>query len=96
MAAFTTLRLMTLKTLTHTRKSSLGKVDLSRERDWIVQHGHEYSGEWVVLRDGRLLGHTADSAELSSIVDKARKEGVETPYVKFIAEDSTPIWMAWL
>ncbi len=87
---------MTAKTLPHTRKSSLGKVDLSRERDWIVQHGHEYSGEWVVLYDGRLLGHTADSAKVSAIVDEARSEGVETPYVKFIAEDSAPIWMGWL
>ena len=84
---------MTAKTLPHTRKSSLGKVDLSRERDWIVQHGHEYSGEWVVLHDGRLLVHTADSAKVSEIVDEARKEGVETPYVKFIAENSAPIWM---
>ena len=81
----------------HTRANRRsGKVDLSRERDWIVQHGHEYSGEWVVLRDGRLLGHTADSAKVSATVDEARNEGVETPYVKFIAEDPAPIWMGWL
>jgi len=87
---------MTANTLPHTRKSTLGKVDLSRERDWIVQHGHEYSGEWVVLHGGRLLGHTADSAKVSAIVDEARNEGVATPYVKFIAEDPAPIWMGWL
>ena len=84
---------MTAKTLPHPRKSSLGKVYLSRERDWIVQHGHEYSGEWVVLRDSRLLGHTVDSAKVSAIVDEARNEGVEIPFVKFIAEDPAPIWM---
>lgn len=84
---------MTVKTLPHTRKSSLGKVDLSRERDWIVQHRHEYSGEWIVLRNGRLFGHTADSAKVSAIVDEARNEGVVTPYVKFITEDPAPIWM---
>ncbi len=61
-----------------------------------MQHGHEYSGEWVVLRDGRLLGHTADSAKVSAIMDLARSEGVVTPYVKFIAEDPAPIWMEWL
>ena len=87
---------MTTKTLPQTRKSSLGKVDLSRERDWIVQHRHEYPGEWVVLHRGRLLGHTADSAKVAAIVDLARNEGIETPYVKFIAEDSAPIWMGWL
>jgi hypothetical protein len=87
---------MTAKTLPPTRKSSLGRVDLSRERDWIVQHRHEYPGEWVVLGEGRLLGHTSDSATVSSIVDEARKEGVETPYVKFIADDSASIWIGWL
>jgi hypothetical protein len=70
---------MTAKTLPHTRKSSLGKVDLSRERDWIVQHRHEYSGEWVVLHAGRLMWHTADSAKVSAIVNHARNEGAVTP-----------------
>lgn len=90
------VKLMNLNTLPDVRRSSLGRVDLSRERDWIVQHGHEYSGEWVVLRNGRLLRHTADSAKLSAIVDEARNQGVATPYVKFIAENLEPIWMGWL
>jgi len=42
------------------------------------------------------MGHTADSAKVSAIVDEARNEGVETPYVKFIVEDPAPIWMGWL
>lgn len=61
-----------------------------------MRHGHEHTGEWVVLTDGHLFGHTADNAKVSAIVDEARSEGVVTPYVKFIAEDSSPIWMGWL
>ena len=87
---------MTAKTLPHTRKSSLGKVELSGEREWILQHGHRYLGEWVVLADGTLLGHSADGKEIDAIVEKARAEGIETPYVKFVSEDSEPIWMGWL
>jgi len=87
---------MTAKNLPHTRKSSLGKVDFSREREWILQHGHLYIGEWVVLGDGALVGHSADSSEIAAIVERARTEGIETPYVKFVCEDSEPILMGWL
>jgi hypothetical protein len=87
---------MTAKTLPHTRKSSLGKVDLSREREWIRQHGHLYVGEWIVLGDGDLVGHSADSADVDAIVENARAQGIATPYVKFVSADSEPIWMGWL
>jgi len=87
---------MTSKTLPHTRKSSIGKVDLSREREWILQHGHQYLGEWVVLGDGNIVGHSADSSDLRAIVATARALGIERPYVKFISKDSEPIWMGWL
>jgi hypothetical protein len=84
---------MTTKTSPQARKASLGKVDLSREREWILQHGHQYLGQWVVLGDGRLVGHTADSSEVDSIVARARAEGIHVPYVKFVSDESEPIWM---
>lgn len=87
---------MTAKTLPHTRKSSLGKVDLSREREWVLQHRQLYAGEWVVLGDGDLVGHSADGEVVAAIVEEARGRGIETPYVKFLSEDSDPIWMGWL
>jgi hypothetical protein len=87
---------MTANTLPHIRKSSLGKVDLSREREWILQHGHLYLGEWVVLGDGDLVGNSADNADVGAIVESARARGIETPYVKFVSKDSQPIWMGWL
>ncbi|MCI0487677.1 MAG: hypothetical protein L0229_13880 [Blastocatellia bacterium] len=87
---------MTAKTFPQVRKSSLGKVDLSREREWILQHGDRYAGQWVVLSRGRLIGHTLDSNEVAAIVDRARAEGIAIPYVKFISEEREPIWMGWL
>ncbi len=87
---------MTAKTFPQVRKSALGKVDLSKEREWILQHGHEYCGQWVVLGDGRLIGHTRDNSEVAVIVNQARREGIQTPYVKFISEDSELVWMGWL
>ena len=87
---------MTAKTFPQVRKSLLGKVDLSKEREWMLQHGHEYIGQWVVLGDGRLIGHTADSSEVAAIVASARGEGILLPYVKFVDDESEPIWMGWL
>jgi len=87
---------MTAKTLSPIRKSRFGKVDLSKEREWVLQHGQEYVGEWIVLGDGRLIGHTANGDELAAIVDKARAQGIRAPYVEFVSGESEPIWMGWL
>lgn len=77
--------LMTAKIFPHTRRASLGKADLSKERAWILEHGHEYAGQWVVLHEDSLLGHTSDNDEVAAMVDKARAEGVRVPYVKYIS-----------
>ena len=87
---------MTVRVLPHARKSPLGKVDLSREREWLLQHSHEYRGQWVVLGNGGLVGHTADKSEVASIAGRARAEGIRAPYVKFVSDDWEPIWMGWL
>jgi hypothetical protein len=84
------------KTLSPIRKSSFGKIDLSREREWVLQHGQEYVGQWIVLVDGRLIGHTANGDELVTIVDRVRAEGIRAPYVEFVSGESEPIWMGWL
>jgi len=86
---------MTSKTFPQVRKSSLGRVDLSREREWILQHAHRYIGQWVVLDGDRLVGHTDDSRQVAAIVEMARAEGILTPYVKFVSDKSGPIWMGW-
>ena len=87
---------MTAKTVSPIRPSRFGKIDLSREREWVIQHGHEYVGQWVVLGGGRLIGHTADGDALLAIVERARAEGISAPYVESISSDTEPIWMGWL
>jgi hypothetical protein len=49
-----------------------------------------------VLDGGRLVGHTGDSRQVAAIVERARAEGIHTPYVKFVSDKPGPIWMGWL
>ena len=78
------------------RRSTHGRIDLSKEREWVRQHRDEYRGQWVVLDGDRLIGHTADTNEATAIFKQARLEGVRSPYVKLILLDDEPIWMGWL
>jgi hypothetical protein len=87
---------MTTKTFPQVRKATLGAADLSKEREWLLQHGYEYIGEWVVLGKGHLIGHTVDNTEVAALVDMARAQGIHIPYVKFVSDESEPVWMGWL
>lgn len=71
-------------------------VDFSRENAWLREHKNEYRGQWVVLDGDRLVGHTTDTDTLVAIVERARLEGVEAPFVERINEDPEPIWMGWV
>jgi hypothetical protein len=87
---------MTTKTFPQVRKSTHGTVDLSKAREWLLQHGQEYIGQWVVFGEGQLVGHTADGNEVAAIVARARSEGIPFPYVKFVSDNSESVWMGWL
>jgi len=78
------------------RRSMRGRVDLSKESEWVRHHRDEYRGQWVVLDGDRLIGHTFNATEATAIFKQARKEGVRSPYVKLIPLDDEPIWMGWL
>ena len=86
---------MTAKTLPQVRKSSHGRVDLSKEREWVIEHGRDYTGQWVILAGGRLIGHTANASEAAGIVDRARAQRASAPHVEFLQDRSDPIWMGW-
>jgi hypothetical protein len=45
-----------------TRAASMAAADTSNRnnREWLKTHAGEYTGQWVALRDGHLIG-TADS-----------------------------------
>ncbi|MBS1808380.1 MAG: hypothetical protein JST84_09330 [Acidobacteria bacterium] len=77
------------------RRSTHGRADLSKEREWVRQHRDEYRGRWVVLDGDRLVGHAATAAEATQFVEQARAEGVRSPYIKLIPLDDEPIWMMW-
>lgn len=78
------------------RRSTRGKIDLSKEREWLLANREKYRGQWVVLDRDRLIGHTANPDEVAAIIQRARDEGVRSPFVKLIPEDDEPIWMGWL
>lgn len=84
---------MTTKTLPRTWKSSIGKVDLSKEHEWLRQHKHEYVGQWVVLDGNRLVGHGSDPLPFFR---QAKAEGVKLPFVHFIRDESEIFWGAWV
>jgi len=78
---------MATQTLPPVRKSPLGKIDFSREREWLKRHRAEYIGQWVVLDGDRLIGHGSDPRP---IVAQARAEGVKIPFIRFIRDESEP------
>jgi predicted DNA-binding antitoxin AbrB/MazE fold protein len=78
------------------RRSPPGATDYSRLREWLRQSRDKYRGQWVVLDQDRLVAHTANPDEVAAIIQRARDEGVRSPFVKLIPEDDEPTWMGWL
>jgi predicted DNA-binding antitoxin AbrB/MazE fold protein len=78
------------------RRSAYGATDYSRLREWLRQNRDKYRGQWVVIDQDRLIGHTANADDVAAIIQRARDEGVRSPFVKLIPEDDEPIWMGWL
>ncbi len=44
------------------RRQPATKTDIRVNRDWLKQHGDQYRGKWIALRDGELRG-VADSLQ---------------------------------
>lgn len=84
---------MATQTLPPVRKSPLGVIDFSKEREWLKQHRTEYTGQWVVLDGDRLIGYGSDPRP---IVAQARAEGVKIPFIHFIRDESEPFMGGWL
>ena len=40
--------------------------------EWLKEHWGEYPGEWVAVRDGKLLGHAATLDELKRQIGSLR------------------------
>ena len=84
---------MTTQALPKVRKSTIGCFDQTKEEAWLQEHRHEHVGQWVVLDGERLVGHDADPRPL---VAQARAEGVQTPFVEFVRDESEPFMGSWL
>ncbi|MBI3930145.1 MAG: hypothetical protein HY319_31705 [Armatimonadetes bacterium] len=64
------------------------------ELAWLAQHQGQlgrFAGEWIVLDGSQLVAHGPDYLE---VLDRARDQGVEVPFVEWIPEASAPtVWM---
>ncbi len=70
-----------------------GKVDLSKSSEWLKENRQKHLGKWIVLDGNRFIGAGDDPR---SIVEKARKDGVKVPFVKFVEDDREPFTGGWL
>ncbi len=83
------------KPVPHVRRSARGVTDHSKCDEWLRQNRDKYRGQWVVLDDDRLIGHTPNADEATALFKQARAEGVYSPFVQLIPLDDEPIWMMW-
>ena len=74
-------------------RRKIREIDFSQIEEWLVRNRREYIGKWIVLDGGRLVGFGDDPRP---IVEQARAEGVETPFVELIQDDSEPFMGGWL
>jgi hypothetical protein len=56
-------------------------IDVSRERQWLKEHRHEYIGQWVALDGDRLISYGANAR---AVYEAAREAGVQVPFVAHI------------
>ncbi len=84
---------MTTKTLPRVMKSSIGKIDSTKQREWLQEHQHEYVGQWIVLDGDRLVGNGNDPLP---IAEQAKAQGVKIPFVHFVRDESEPFWGGWV
>jgi hypothetical protein len=54
------------------------------EKEWLLAHGQEYSGQWVALNGEELLSHGSDAR---GVRDEARAKGVQTPIMVYIPDE---------
>jgi Family of unknown function (DUF5678) len=69
------------------------KYNSAKSQKWVADNYQKYLGKWIVLDGNKLIGFGDNPLP---IVQKARKEGVKIPFVKFIADNSEPFMGGWL
>ncbi|MGH9834763.1 MAG: DUF5678 domain-containing protein [Blastocatellia bacterium] len=67
-------------------------IDISREKQWLKEHRHEYVGQWVALDGDRLISHGTNAREVS---EATREAGVKTPFLAHIDPDEELPFGGW-
>lgn len=57
------------------------------EYDWLAQHRHEYTGQWIALKGNQLVAHGYHAKEVFA---KAREMGVEDAFVLLVEDPDIP------
>lgn len=61
--------------------------DPEPNRRWMIEHAHEYGGQWVALDGDRLIAHGENAEEVFAA---ARADGAYLPLVTFILPADAP------
>jgi hypothetical protein len=67
-------------------------IDISREKQWLKEHRHEYLGQWVALDGDRLLSHGTDARAVS---EAAREAGIASPFLAHMDPDEEIPFGGW-
>lgn len=62
------------------------------ERAWIEAHREEYLHQWVALDGDHLLAHGLDAKE---VYDKARQQGITSPYLAQVSPKEEAFIGGW-
>ena len=58
--------------------------DFSADRQWLRDHRAEYAGQWVALKDGRLIAH---GAQAKAVFQAARQAAIHDALVVLVEPD---------
>lgn len=59
--------------------------DFSADRQWLKEHRSEFANQWVALKDGQLVSHSANANEAYAAADAA---GAPDALVVFVESDA--------
>jgi hypothetical protein len=77
----------------HTFIRAIPSHDRAREMKWVSENRAAFSAQWVALEGDRLIAVDSDARKVFAA---AKAEGIESPFVVYIAaEDPVPFVSGW-